>query len=237
MFFLGTTSSSIGEARVSLLHLRRACYMYNFHRSKHLWIATELLRIVKTWPRLWRIRYGYNEKMNTRWLAFWQTTFEANRWTLKPDICGPRLYYTSLWHYIKLTDSNRRAPANSPPPQQSNKRMKIIKVTTSHQNYAVAKASYTWVSFHMTRSVFRCFVKFSPSKVSPTYTRGIGQLFQVSIHFHLSHPQTKMIDTSFCALEGLLFTNPKNYFNVPSTQVRFFTIQIDAKNRRNCPFK
>ena len=31
----------------------------------------------------------------------------------------------------------------------------------------------------------------------------IGQFFQVLIHFHLSHLQTKMIDPSFCSLEGL----------------------------------
>ena len=31
----------------------------------------------------------------------------------------------------------------------------------------------------------------------------IGQIFQVAIHFHPSHPQPKIINTSFCALSRL----------------------------------
>ena len=50
----------------------------------------------------------------------------------------------------------------------------------------------------------------------------IGHFFQVSIHFHLSHLQTKMIDSSFCSLEGLFLTKFNDYFNVPINTNMFF---------------
>ena len=45
----------------------------------------------------------------------------------------------------------------------------------------------------------------------------IGQYFQVSIHFHLSHLQTKMIDPSFCMFPRRVICKTKlnYYFNVP----------------------
>ena len=43
----------------------------------------------------------------------------------------------------------------------------------------------------------------------------IGQFFQISIHFHLANLQTKIIDSSFCSLEGLFLTKLNHYFNVP----------------------
>ena len=42
----------------------------------------------------------------------------------------------------------------------------------------------------------------------------VGQLFQVTIHFHPSHLQPNIINTSFCALVGLLLTKLNHYFNV-----------------------
>ena len=41
----------------------------------------------------------------------------------------------------------------------------------------------------------------------------VGQLFQVAIHFHPSHLQPNIINTSFCALVGLLLTDLNHYFN------------------------
>ena len=35
------------------------------------------------------------------------------------------------------------------------------------------------------------------SKIHRTNLKNIGQLYRVTIHFHSSHPQTKMIFTSF----------------------------------------
>ena len=59
----------------------------------------------------------------------------------------------------------------------------------------------------------------------------IGQLFQVAIRFHPSHPQAKMIDTSFCALVGLFLTKLNHYFNVFIDTNKFFAIQSDTLNR------
>ena len=50
----------------------------------------------------------------------------------------------------------------------------------------------------------------------------IGQFFQVTIHFHPDHLQTKMINTSYCALVGLLLTILNNYFNVSIDTNMFF---------------
>ena len=41
-----------------------------------------------------------------------------------------------------------------------------------------------------------------------------ANFFQVAIRFHPGHPQPKMINTSFCALVGLLLTKLNHYFNV-----------------------
>ena len=41
-----------------------------------------------------------------------------------------------------------------------------------------------------------------------------GTFFQVAIHFHPSHPQSKVTNTSFCALLGLLLTKRNHYFDV-----------------------
>ena len=41
----------------------------------------------------------------------------------------------------------------------------------------------------------------------------VGQLFQVAIHFHPSHLQPNIINTSFFALAGLLLTKMNHYFN------------------------
>ena len=46
----------------------------------------------------------------------------------------------------------------------------------------------------------------------------------VTIHFRPSHPQTKMFDTSFCALVGLFLTNTM----FPSIQIRSFALQNDT---------
>ena len=43
----------------------------------------------------------------------------------------------------------------------------------------------------------------------------MANFFQVAIHFHPCHLQTKMIGTSFCALVGLLLTILNHYFNIP----------------------
>ena len=51
---------------------------------------------------------------------------------------------------------------------------------------------------------------------SPKYTRitqKVGQFCQVAIHFHPSHPQPNIINTSFCALVGSLLTKLNHYFN------------------------
>ena len=42
----------------------------------------------------------------------------------------------------------------------------------------------------------------------------VGQLFQVAIHFHPNHQQPNKINSSFCALVGLLLTKVNYYFNV-----------------------
>ena len=50
----------------------------------------------------------------------------------------------------------------------------------------------------------------------------IGQIFQVVIHFHASHPQPKIINTSLCALLGLLLTKPNHYFDHSIDSNMFF---------------
>ena len=50
----------------------------------------------------------------------------------------------------------------------------------------------------------------------------LEKIGQFAIHFHPSHPQTKMIDFSFCALVGLLLTILNNYFNVSIDTNMFF---------------
>ena len=50
--------------------------------------------------------------------------------------------------------------------------------------------------------------------------------FQVKIHFHPSHPQPNIINSSFCALVGLLLTKLKHYFN--------YSIEINTLNRWQC---
>ena len=74
-------------------------------------------------------------------------------------------------------------------------------------------------------------------------TRGgleqIGQFFQVAIHFDPSHQQTKKIDTSFCALVGLLLTILNNYFNDSIDTNMFFwlfivTLQIGGTAPCSC---
>ena len=42
---------------------------------------------------------------------------------------------------------------------------------------------------------------------------GGGQFFQVAIRFHPSHLQPNIINSSFCALEGLLLTKLNHYFD------------------------
>ena len=49
-----------------------------------------------------------------------------------------------------------------------------------------------------------------------------GQFFQVSIHFHLTNLQTKIIDSSFCSLEELFLTKLNHYFNVSIRYKHFF---------------
>ena len=49
-----------------------------------------------------------------------------------------------------------------------------------------------------------------------------GQFFQVAINFHPSHPQPKIINTSFCALLGLLSTKLNHYFDDSIDSHMFF---------------
>ena len=58
----------------------------------------------------------------------------------------------------------------------------------------------------------------------------IGQFFQVAIHFHPSHPQPKVDETSFCALVGLLLTKLKHYLSVYSHTNMFFGYSKGHKN-------
>ena len=46
--------------------------------------------------------------------------------------------------------------------------------------------------------------------------------FQVAIHFHPSHPQQKIINSSFCALLGLLLTKLNYYFDDSTDANMFF---------------
>ena len=62
------------------------------------------------------------------------------------------------------------------------------------------------------------------SKIDRRNLKKIDQLFQVAIHFHPNHPQTKMIDTSFCALVWLFLTKLNHYFNVPMDTNMFFSL-------------
>ena len=48
------------------------------------------------------------------------------------------------------------------------------------------------------------------------------QFFQVAIHFHPSHPQPNIINTSFCTLVGLLLTTLNHYFNDSIEKKVFF---------------
>ena len=50
----------------------------------------------------------------------------------------------------------------------------------------------------------------------------IAQSFQVVIHFHPSHAQPKIINTSFCALLGLLLTKLNHYFDDFIDSNKFF---------------
>ena len=49
----------------------------------------------------------------------------------------------------------------------------------------------------------------------------IGQFFS-SIHPFPTHLQTKMIDSTFCSLQGLFLTKLNRYFNVPINTNKFF---------------
>ena len=44
----------------------------------------------------------------------------------------------------------------------------------------------------------------------------------VAIHFHSSHPQPSLINTSFCPLVGLLLTKLNHYFNDSTDSTMFF---------------
>ena len=55
--------------------------------------------------------------------------------------------------------------------------------------------------------------------------------FQVAIHFHPSHPQLDIINSSFCALVGLLLTKFYDYFNNSIETNMFSAIHSDTKNR------
>ena len=74
--------------------------------------------------------------------------------------------------------------------------------------------------FFRGRTNFKQFLR-----TSLQYTReleNIGQFFQVAIHFHPSHPQPKIINTSFCALLGLLLTKLNHYFDDSIDSNMFF---------------
>ena len=62
---------------------------------------------------------------------------------------------------------------------------------------------------------FRARVNYNHfSKIHEEELEKTGQFFQVAIHFHPSHPQINMNDTSFCALVGLLLMKLNHYFDV-----------------------
>ena len=65
--------------------------------------------------------------------------------------------------------------------------------------------------------------------ISSKYSEGVGQFFQVAIHFHPSHLQPKMSETSFCTLVRLLLTK-KNTLTFPWIQRYFRAIQSDTKH-------
>ena len=55
----------------------------------------------------------------------------------------------------------------------------------------------------------------------------------VAIHFHPSHLQTKLIDTSFCALAGLFLTKLNHYFNVPINTNVFVVVVFAIQTKQN----
>ena len=63
-------------------------------------------------------------------------------------------------------------------------------------------------------------------------------IFLQLIHFHPSHLQTKMIDTSFCVPVGLFFDKLKHYFSVSiSTNTFFCLFIVTLKKSDTSPLK
>ena len=58
-----------------------------------------------------------------------------------------------------------------------------------------------------------------------------GQFFQVAIHFHHIHPQTKMtgIDINSCTLVGLFLTKLNHYFIVSIDTHVFLLLKMTLK--------
>ena len=54
---------------------------------------------------------------------------------------------------------------------------------------------------------------------------------KVAIHFHSSHQQPNIMNSSFCALVGLLLTKLNHYFNDSIETNMFLAVHSDTKNR------
>ena len=71
------------------------------------------------------------------------------------------------------------------------------------------------INYNQFSAIFQRYIRGTSKK------KKSGQVFQDAIHFHPSHLQQKMNETSFCALVGLLLTNSTIILTFHSIQMFF----------------